>query len=192
MLAFLLIWARDLLRIRWRDVPYLVLLGAVFFTIFPVTFNTSLRLTEASRGALMLATMPLWSVLIARAAKKERRAAPDVRRPADLRRRGDGACRARIDLFRHRPLACGRCPHAGDRPVRRGVWGPRKAHAGPLQGPDRHRLRDGLWDAPARAGRFFRSTLSPQCHGWVPVRFCSSCSSAYSGEPSVIFCGPMP
>jgi drug/metabolite transporter (DMT)-like permease len=72
LLLFLLVSARGLLRIRWRDVPYLLLLGAVFFTIFPVTFNTSLRFTEASRGALLLATMPLWSVLLARAAKKER------------------------------------------------------------------------------------------------------------------------
>jgi drug/metabolite transporter (DMT)-like permease len=72
LLLLLLIWARDLLRIRGRDVPYLLLLGAIFFTIFPVTFNMSLRLTQASRGALMLATMPLWSVLLARAAKKER------------------------------------------------------------------------------------------------------------------------
>ena len=71
LLLLLLVRARDLLRIRGRDVPYLLLLGAIFFTIFPVTFNTSLRLTEASRGALMLATMPLWSVLLARAAKKE-------------------------------------------------------------------------------------------------------------------------
>jgi len=72
LLLLLLIWARDLLRIRVSDVPYLLLLGAIFFTIFPVTFNASLRLTEASRGAMMLATMPLWSVLLARAAKKER------------------------------------------------------------------------------------------------------------------------
>ena len=72
LLLLLLIRARDLLRIRWRDVPYLLLLGAVFFTIFPVTFNAGLRLTEASHGALMLATMPLWSVVLARAAKKER------------------------------------------------------------------------------------------------------------------------
>jgi drug/metabolite transporter (DMT)-like permease len=71
LLLLLLIWARDLLRIGWRDVPYLVLLGVIFFTIFPVTFNTGLRLTEASRGALMLATMPLWSVLLARMATRE-------------------------------------------------------------------------------------------------------------------------
>jgi len=72
LLLLLLIWKRDLLRIGWRDVPYLLLLGVIFFTIFPVTFNMSLRLTEASRGALMLATMPLWSVLLARVAKRER------------------------------------------------------------------------------------------------------------------------
>lgn len=72
LMLLLLFWARDLLRIRRSDIPYLLLLGVIFFTIFPVTFNISLRLTEASRGALMLATMPLWSVLLARAAKKER------------------------------------------------------------------------------------------------------------------------
>ena len=72
LLILLLIWKRDLLRILGSDVPYLILLGIIFFTIFPVTFNISLRLTEASRGALMLATMPLWSVLLARAAKRER------------------------------------------------------------------------------------------------------------------------
>jgi len=71
LLLLLLIWARDLLRVDRRDVPYLILLGAIFFTIFPVTFNTSLRLTEASRGAMMLATMPLWSVLLARVATGE-------------------------------------------------------------------------------------------------------------------------
>jgi len=72
LLLLLLIWARDLLRIGGSDVSYLLLLGAIFFTIFPVTFNTRLRLTEASRGVLMLATMPLWSVLLGRAAKRER------------------------------------------------------------------------------------------------------------------------
>jgi len=71
LLLLLLIWGRDLLRVDRRDVPYLILLGAIFFTIFPVTFNTSLRMTEASRGAMMLATMPLWSVLLARVATGE-------------------------------------------------------------------------------------------------------------------------
>jgi drug/metabolite transporter (DMT)-like permease len=72
LLLLLLIWARDLLRVGWRDVPYLILLGAVLFTIFPVAFNMSLRLTEASRGALMLATTPLFSGLLARVATGER------------------------------------------------------------------------------------------------------------------------
>src|SRR5919112_5965030 len=37
-----------------------------------VTFNASLRLIEASRGALVLATIPLWSALLARIARSER------------------------------------------------------------------------------------------------------------------------
>jgi drug/metabolite transporter (DMT)-like permease len=68
----LLIGARNLLKVKWHDLPFLVLLGAILFTVFPVTFNISLRLTEASRGALMLATMPIWSACIARMARKER------------------------------------------------------------------------------------------------------------------------
>jgi len=68
----LFIGARNLLKVKQHDLPFLVLLGAIFFAIFPVTFNISLRLTEASRGALMLATMPIWSAWIARVARKER------------------------------------------------------------------------------------------------------------------------
>jgi drug/metabolite transporter (DMT)-like permease len=72
VLLLLLVSARDLLRVRWRDLPLLILLGAVLFTVFPVTFNASLRLIEASRGALILATIPLWSALLARIARSER------------------------------------------------------------------------------------------------------------------------
>jgi drug/metabolite transporter (DMT)-like permease len=68
----LFICRRDFLKVKKHDLPFLVLLGAILFAIFPVTFNISLRLTEASRGALMLATMPIWSAWIARAARKER------------------------------------------------------------------------------------------------------------------------
>jgi drug/metabolite transporter (DMT)-like permease len=50
----------------------LMLLGAVLFAVFPVTFNASLRLIEASRGALVLATIPLWSALLARITRSER------------------------------------------------------------------------------------------------------------------------
>ena len=68
----LFVGPRGLLRVNRRDLPFLTLLGAIFFTVFPVTFNTGLRLTEASRGAMMLATMPLWSAWLARAARRER------------------------------------------------------------------------------------------------------------------------
>jgi drug/metabolite transporter (DMT)-like permease len=80
LLVFLLVLvgARDLLRVKWRDLPLLLLLGAVLFTVFPVTFNASLRLIEASRGALILATIPLWSALLARAAGSERLAPRQV------------------------------------------------------------------------------------------------------------------
>jgi drug/metabolite transporter (DMT)-like permease len=70
--VLLLFGMRNLLRIRWHDLPLLVLLGAVLFTVFPVTFNASLRLIEASRGALILATIPIWSTLLARIARSER------------------------------------------------------------------------------------------------------------------------
>jgi drug/metabolite transporter (DMT)-like permease len=69
---------RDVLRVKWRDLPLLVLLGAIFFAVFPVTFNASLRLIEASRGALLLATIPLWSALLARIARSERLAPRQV------------------------------------------------------------------------------------------------------------------
>ena len=72
MFLCLLIGARNLLKVKWHDLRFLVLLGAILFAVFPLTFNFSLRLTEASRGALMLATMPIWSAWLARAAQKER------------------------------------------------------------------------------------------------------------------------
>lgn len=71
LLLCLLVNARDLLQIKRKDLPFLILLGAILFSVFPLTFNASLRLTEASRGALMLATMPLWSAWLARAARRE-------------------------------------------------------------------------------------------------------------------------
>jgi len=38
----------------------------VLFALFPLTFNVGLQYTEASRGAVMLATMPIWSALLGR------------------------------------------------------------------------------------------------------------------------------
>jgi drug/metabolite transporter (DMT)-like permease len=74
LLVFLLliVGRRNLLRVRRRDLPLLILLGAILFTVFPVGFNASLRLIEASRGALILATIPIWSALLARVARSER------------------------------------------------------------------------------------------------------------------------
>lgn len=68
----LLLVAPARLRVQRGRLPLLVLLGAVLFTLFPITFNAGLRWTEASRGALMLATMPLWSIWLAHRAAGER------------------------------------------------------------------------------------------------------------------------
>jgi drug/metabolite transporter (DMT)-like permease len=78
VLVLLLVGGRGLLRVKRRDLPLLLLLGAVLFAIFPVTFNASLRMIEASRGALLLATIPLWSALLARIARSERLSARQV------------------------------------------------------------------------------------------------------------------
>ena len=68
----LLLFRRDRLRIERRDVPYLALLGLLFYAVFPITFNAGLRYIEASRAALILATMPLWTVVLARRMAHER------------------------------------------------------------------------------------------------------------------------
>lgn len=68
----LVAFRRDLLRIERRDLPYLALLGIIFYTIFPVTFNAGMRYVDASRAALLLATMPLWTIVVARVVVRER------------------------------------------------------------------------------------------------------------------------
>jgi drug/metabolite transporter (DMT)-like permease len=78
LVLLLLFGAQGLLRVKWHDLPLLLLLGAILFTVFPVTFNASLRLIEASRGALLLATIPLWSTLLARVARSERLASRQI------------------------------------------------------------------------------------------------------------------
>jgi drug/metabolite transporter (DMT)-like permease len=55
-----------LLRLNRSTIRAAVLLGAIFFSLFPLSFNAGLQFTQASRGALMLATMPIWSMLLAR------------------------------------------------------------------------------------------------------------------------------
>jgi drug/metabolite transporter (DMT)-like permease len=71
LLLFLFVRRPGHLRVKISDLPYLALMGAVMFTIFPITFNVGLKFTEASRGALMLSTMPLWSAWLARIARSE-------------------------------------------------------------------------------------------------------------------------
>jgi drug/metabolite transporter (DMT)-like permease len=64
--GILLVVAPRSLRTRWERLPRFGLLGLVLFLLFPLTFNVGLRYTEASRGAVMLATMPIWSALLGR------------------------------------------------------------------------------------------------------------------------------
>ena len=63
-----LVVAPELLRVRWERLRLFALLGVVLFGLFPLTFNVGLEYTEASRGAVMLATMPIWSALLGRIA----------------------------------------------------------------------------------------------------------------------------
>jgi drug/metabolite transporter (DMT)-like permease len=66
--VILLVVAPDRMRVRWERLRLFALLGLVLFALFPLTFNIGLRYTEASRGAVMLATMPIWSALLGRVA----------------------------------------------------------------------------------------------------------------------------
>ena len=68
----LLLLARSQLRVRRQDLLTLTVLGTLLFAAFPLLFNAGLRLTEASRGSLMLATVPVWSALLARLSGQER------------------------------------------------------------------------------------------------------------------------
>ena len=72
LLVALAAFKRDLLRVHRRDIPFLALLGALLFTIFPYTFNAGLRYNAASRAALIVATMPLMTVVISHFASRER------------------------------------------------------------------------------------------------------------------------
>ena len=63
-----LVVAPQLLRVGWERLRLFALLGVVLFGLFPLTFNIGLQYTEASRGAVMLATMPIWSALLGRIA----------------------------------------------------------------------------------------------------------------------------
>ncbi|MGH2544138.1 MAG: DMT family transporter, partial [Ardenticatenaceae bacterium] len=48
------------------DFRSFAVLGLLMYVTFPVLFNSALKYTTASRGAVILATMPLWTALLAR------------------------------------------------------------------------------------------------------------------------------
>jgi drug/metabolite transporter (DMT)-like permease len=72
LMALLLLWRRSVPMPQGKEYALLAMLGGALFGLFPLLFNGGLRLTEASRGAVMLATMPLLSLLLARRLRRER------------------------------------------------------------------------------------------------------------------------
>lgn len=76
--AGLALFRRDLFRVAKQDLPFIALLGAIFYTIFPVSFNAGLQYLEASPAALIIATTPLWTLLLARSVTRERLSARQV------------------------------------------------------------------------------------------------------------------
>lgn len=63
---------RHLLRVGMSDVKLIALAGFVGFGLFAVTFNVGLGLTTASRAALLIGTLPIWSMILARRLTGER------------------------------------------------------------------------------------------------------------------------
>lgn len=47
-------------------------LGVLFFALFPFMFSWAFIYTSAARGSLVLATMPIWTMLISKAIGHER------------------------------------------------------------------------------------------------------------------------
>jgi drug/metabolite transporter (DMT)-like permease len=59
------------IRIPAPELRSIAILGLLMYALFPVLFNTALTFTTASRGAVILATMPLWTALLARRFARE-------------------------------------------------------------------------------------------------------------------------
>lgn len=60
------------LRLRRRDILPVAALGAAQFGVFPLTFTTALNLTSASRGALVFALVPIFTLVFASLIRVER------------------------------------------------------------------------------------------------------------------------
>lgn len=63
------LWPRG---IGWAGYARIALLGVLFFILFPWGFNASLQHVPAARGAIGLATIPVQTMLVAAAFRRER------------------------------------------------------------------------------------------------------------------------
>lgn len=70
MLAYTL--PRGRIRIEWRDMPAIVVLGLLQFALFAWFFSAALQYIPAARGALVLSTQPLLTLALAVLLKRER------------------------------------------------------------------------------------------------------------------------
>ncbi|MFW6175114.1 MAG: DMT family transporter [Chloroflexota bacterium] len=70
--AVMLLFNRGGLGVRRSDIRMLAVPAFFYFTAFPIALAAGFNVTEASRGALLLATTPVWSVGLARMAGRER------------------------------------------------------------------------------------------------------------------------
>ncbi|HEX7810914.1 MAG TPA: DMT family transporter [Burkholderiales bacterium] len=70
MLAFTL--PRTRIRVEWRDLPPIAVLGLIQFALFAWFFSAALQYIPAARGALVLSTQPLLTLGLAVALKRER------------------------------------------------------------------------------------------------------------------------
>ena len=57
--------------VQKRDWGLFFLLAAFYFTAFPLSMAFGFQVTEASRGALLMATSPIWSVVLGRITGRE-------------------------------------------------------------------------------------------------------------------------
>lgn len=64
--ALVLLFHRYGMRVERRDWKLFFVLAAFYFTAFPLSMAFGFQVTEASRGALLLATSPIWSVVLGR------------------------------------------------------------------------------------------------------------------------------
>ena len=69
--ALVLLLHRHGMRVERRDWRLFFLLAAFYFTAFPLAMAFGFQVTEASRGALLLATSPVWSVVLGRLSGRE-------------------------------------------------------------------------------------------------------------------------